>query len=833
MITDRVVAPLMPRRDADAAERVACTTLVNLRPEAAGAFGCRLGVVPAPEVYAATAGCTPLCCLVREGRPVLLSARGSDVVFSDVRIPALAPSVFRSKLPGKALCAVRRSDTEALVMTSAGPVRLTVEGGQVDVASLACDFPAVTLLAEDVAAQVTATVQARTLSREYAGAETLDERDADTLSADLLDAYRRICVKAAGAGRLVQPVLARYRLTDRDGRTLFTSAPVLLAHSTGVQCDGGTDVYSDDRRTMRGYTLAAWAWTPAVLFHGASGPRAAEVAACEVYMTPMMHPFVPGAKASYTTGRATSASQPFVRVSLPGREGVVSNGTLGATHRIVMGALARLDKLESRVAVINNPFRASAHKVQLDITPSDDPVGEATAMRAALRVPAPMCSRRDALLRLPHTFVAGCTAADAGTRAWGDITVKRFAGHSVANFAAAVSDEAWQAVTVVRFGDGKGVVLRESHITGAPTALVPVLSYPAPYAESIEVAVSAGGRTLCGKYTLATAENGRLSAFVADSVCRLTLAEGVAAEPQVSESADRFEGAVAVADDADPFSVAVVAEPGLGTVVALEARRSAETSWEFGRCRFVAAGTRGIYSIAVASGRRSTSTRRLSERGTPDGAVLCQGEGGVLYALEGGLDIAGPSLCRIDSRGRLEMTALGRAYCGVACDGVRGEVTVCRLDGSADVFCTGRGYGRYMRDGLGVTDIKTIEGEAYGISAAGIVRLHGGVPGAETDVEMEVYVRHAGDAPFVPTALVAGMAASEMDVAVTVEGVSAAGAIAWPVAVFTLRGPCRSPVPLALRCRPVRALRVHLRGTVSADFVFDSLEIKSRPWKHE
>ena len=830
-VVDRVVMPLMAVRDTDKGANVVCRSLVNLRPCEGGVFGSQLVAVGEPEVYAGTVGFVPLCRMERNARPVLMCSKGRDVSFSDLRVPSLAPALFASALPGKALCACRRSAAAALVMTSDGPVDVRLSGSAVSVER--CDevYPAVSLLAEDVAGAVSADVQGRSLSRQYYSAESVDAVDARLLANDMLEAYGRICEQAAAAGRMVQPVLARYRLTDRDGHVLFTSAPVLLAHSEGVQCGSGTGVYSDDRRSVRGYTLSAKTWRPSVLLHEASGARAAEVAACEVYMSAMFHPFVHGATASYTTGRGSDASQPFLTVSLPGHEACLSNGSGGATRRVLEAALARLDTLESRVAVINNPFGKKARRVALSVQPTGDAATETVALRAALGRPCRRYTRREVLLSQPHGFTAACTAADAETRAWGDIRVRRFEGYSVANFASAVSDEPWQAVTTVRFGDGSGVVLRESHTTGAPTSLNPVLAYPSGDAVSIIVNVSTGSRTLHGEYALEAEESGRMSVYTAGQVCRLELTASGSEMPAVSAPTDRYPGMVIIADNASPLRAELLADTGEGEVLGLTARRAADQSWEFGRCRFVAATSDGVFSITVGSGRKSHSVRRLSEHGVPGGDAMCAGEGSTVYVLAGGDRLEGPSLYSIDSKGAMRMLAPGRGYSALGYDEARGELTVCRVDGNAEVMRFGRLEGRYLRERPGVTTVAVIDGRAYGCTAEGVTDLCGHARGSDVEVGVEVLLRHEGNRLFEPRELVLGLGASGVNLDVTAEGASTVGTTSWPLAELRVRGACRSALRIALRGRAVRAVRLRLRGTVSPDFVFDTLEIHSIRWK--
>ena len=483
------------------------------------------------------------------------------------------------------------------------------------------------------------------------------------------------------------------------------------------------------------------------------------------------------------------------------------------------------------MAVINNPFGASARKVTFDVTPSDEPEAEAAALRAAMGRPAPRYTHRQTLLSLPHGFTAACTAADASSRAWGDISVRRFAGYSAANFAAAVSPSAWQAVSTVIFSDGSSVVRHESHATGAPLSLSPVLTYPASDAVTIMVDVSVGNSVLHGVYTLEPEESGRSAVFVAEKVGRLSLGSAGAVAPTVRAPSDRYAGTVIIADDRNPLAPVLLADTGECAVKTLVARRSSDQSWEFGRSRFVAAGGGGIFSIGVGAGLKNLSVRRLSELPVSGGGAICSGESAELYVLAGADTLDGPSLYSLDGKGSMTQLSEGRAYSSVAYDAARRELMACRLDGSADVFCLERGYGRYRRRSVGVTAVTEVCGTAYGTGGAGIVQLGTVGTASEIDAEAEFYVRHEGNELFVPKLLELGIEASEVDISVTVEGIGTCASGSWPLAVFTVRGACRSAIATALRGRPVRAVRIHLRGDVSPDFVFDSLKIRSTLWK--
>lgn len=259
-------------------------------------------------------------------------------------------------LPATPICAINNGD-DAIVMTSQGAYRLRLDDDTLTATPLRSKYPDITLSAID-AGPLQTSVAARQLSQTYNGG-TLTSRDTDTITSDLVNAYLNIISQATAGGLMVQPVIARYRLRSDDGTLLFTSAPILLCHPNGSQCADTVKLYSDDRQTINAYTLTMSAWQLQAHIPAA----ATDVATMELYMTPPFHPYRSTAPAMVSLSRGTNSNDPFIYATLPGAHRAISGSNSFAAELSLRSAIARLDNIESCVAIITDPFGSNAGTV--------------------------------------------------------------------------------------------------------------------------------------------------------------------------------------------------------------------------------------------------------------------------------------------------------------------------------------------------------------------------------------------------------------------------------------------------------------------------------------
>ncbi len=798
-------------------QAVRTVDMVNLRP----GDDCSLRPVGMPKTFASLGEGVPLG--VMDG--CLLAARGTAVAAAPLDAGSATAPVISGRLPSAPLCTLDCGDDGILVMTDEGPVSIGAAGSRSAVRPTGFDFPPLTLT-PSAWGKVTATVAARTLSQAYNTSTTLVARDVAAVTGDLAAAYLRMCADAAAVGGMLQPVIARYKLRDSRGNILFTSAPVLLGHSSGAQLANYVGLKSDDRMTLKAYSLEAGLWSLSIRFPDASAyADAARVASAEIWFTPMFHPYHPDMHGTVVIARASAADDDFLRVTLPGMNCGLGEGRPGNVERLLMKALAHIDEIEERVAVIAAPFDGGERTVAVALSPDPDAASVSRRLGRALAKAVQPCTPAAVLLGAPHTFSAACCAADASVAVWGNLTVRRYAGYPLQTLAVSCRDEPWSATTVVRFSDGTGVSRSESGSTGAPVAFSPLLSYPSPDAVEMKIIVTSGGSTRTHTVSLIPDTTCRVSAFCGAGAKHLSLvgSSGVSV-PALPAPSDRFADFLAFAPAGAPLAVDAVIGTG-GAVNALVPRVSPDQSWEFGRARFLAGTDKGVFAVAVAPGRTSLSVRRLAE-GTvrrPDAMVAAAS--GDAFVLCGTGTGTGPALLRIPASGRAVVFEVPRNYCCLAWNSILGELWAVRDDGRADIFCVAHGWRRYSRDDVSVRSVYHLSGEPFGVGPRGLMRLGCEEAVPRQRITLDFLVNPAGLRPVRPGRLRAMLCCSSVFGVLTLEGRNLAGALPWPLLSATLDGACLSPLSMLPAGRPLRRMEVRLEADVSSDFVFESFRI--------
>lgn len=807
-------APLVARDTGSGRRAAGAESVVNLRRDGGGSL-VPVGAMTAVEGL--DGGCRPLGQI---GRWLLVaSGRGLRAVATDGS--GTEPIVCPSALPGDALCAHAGGDS-LTVMTSAGPVRVEIVGDALRQTPLTPDFPPVTLLALDYG-PMTADVAERSLSKSYSGGR-VSAQDAGNVLDDLTDAYLHIASSAAASGMFVQPVIARCKLRDGGGNLLYTSQPVLLGHSTGGQLAGYIGLKSDDRHVLKPYTLTAQIWKLSAVFAPSAGfARAAEVASAELWVTPQFHPYSPGGMGEVNVNRASSADADFLRVRLPGASCGLGPGWKSLVRRTVFRALARIDDIEERVAVVSSPFGDAERRVEISASPEADAAAASTALTAALRRPVRRRTLMQTLMLPPHTFTASVTASDAGTVAWGDIAVQRFGGsHSLEITARRGNAGAWKMITKVVFADGSSLSRTDQGSGEAPSLISPLLVYPSPDAVEMDIRLTSGGSMTTARFPLEADESGRFAAYMADTAVPMAVPAQSVLDIAVTHPADReYPAAMILARASAPLVAEVVAEPDGNRIRALCAAYSAGQSWEFGRCRFFAGTDAGMYSVVLGANRRSVSARIVAS-GTVASRKSLVNAGGEVYAL------VGDALMLVPPAGRPQFFGCGAAYSGLAYNALRRELLAFRADGAAaDVFCLGEDGRSYRRTDVCATDVAVLGGRTYLTVGNRIVTLDEN-PAERTSVKYVLLVdpdrMNCGGLTLAEVFFTASVFYGSIEA----EGVGTGGGRPWRILRAAVSGDVRSPLSFRPVCRAARLLRLTLDGYVSADFKFHTFKLNRR-----
>lgn len=767
----------------------------------------------------------PLVELAAEDGMALILKRGESL---GVLMPGQSAvrRLVEVNIGGEAMCALRDPDNPAaaivMVRDSTGePERgvLRLRDGVASWRSASRPWPVLTFTAEDCGSQ-SAACGRRKVTESYAGASQVSAADARGLSDELTDTYERLVSGAHASGCAVQPMLMRYRLLDAGGHVLHESPVHYLEHPThnGSQLTDAVTIGIESGSSMTGeYEITARVWRP-VLDIPAGMPG--EVAAVEVVATPEFHPLRPDAASEAYVSRR-GQEQEF-RVSLPGSQAGIRPAPGYGRARLcrVAGDMARVERRLALVAtgdgaarrvVLNPGFGAGTAKEDAAVL---EKVHSGTVTS---RASEPACRR----------LTAGLVARRADIIVWGNVEMKPFEGWSMEELCAERdSDDSvnWQALVKVEFADGTSVERRSSGRGSAPLRLRPLAGYPDVSARRMRLWLVAGERSYSGTLELTPDAAGKMALWLDAGLKGVTLSGGnITGLPLYSLSSARREimpEALAVCRASAPTEPLMILRCGSGEVTALSACAAGAQTWDFGRQRFVAGTSRGLYMLSCTDSRHWL---RLLDGGAvlrPD-ALACAGEEGT-YAVGGG------RLLHIDRRG----------HCGVVSELEEPGTFVAWLPRLRQLLLDeGRFYDPEAGTLLNLLPYKSVSSVpccGAGNEEVWLLRANGDLlrAGAPGDVEQAALCVWSGviEAPegMKPRALLLNMSATELKATLRVE-IPRDGAAAIPVYTGEIAGAVRGPLRVRLRGRFTlrRGLSVTLMlTTASADFVFRSLSVE-------
>lgn len=633
----------------------------------------------------------------------------------------------------------------------------------------------------------------RALSSAYVGLTSLSATDRKRLVADFAEAYLSACSAAGADGLFAAPVLAFARYYGTAGEHLYDTPPVLLRPA---QLFAPTvDIAVRDGGTAAGYTVAVPVFNIEVQFDAGAHP---EIDAAEILLSPCIHPYCADGASAAGTVRATGSA---LRVSLPGYgRGLGPGSGLEGRVRRILGAAESICRVNTRIAA---PFAAVASVFAIYHHGTESPAEEAEALAAALTKAPKVPRLLDVLLAPPHSFTAVCRAEAASTVAWGDITVRRFKGWNPAVFAADSSDKSWRAICTVYFAhSAKGVTFSAEYSSGAPSKFGPVLSYPSPDATSMTLTVQSGGRTRSRSFALAPDASGRRACFVAADLKPFGLPESSASIIVDTASADlHLPEYIALAPAASPSRPdAYVRLPA--RVEALCTMPQPDSAWEFGRCRFVAAGAAGLVSVGVGAGRRSIALRTLDTRAAGGPDCLAAGTDGVYAAL------AGAVVFVATERRKLREIMTG-AFTSLAWNGAARELTATGTDGCA-TWCAD--FDRvFLRPELAGAKACMQGADPVLVVGDKVLSLAREADDRSASVRGVWEFEPAAGAPFLPRRLEVRARGRLVDGSVSLCAIGGTGR-SEPIVGASFSGDLRSPLALPLYSRPHRRLRLELAG---------------------
>ncbi len=772
-------------------------TVFNLRPVEAIDGKTDLVPVGIPKKFTVLGGYTPLC----RHKDRLIAAEGSRIMAFDDSSGKDRPGPT-AVLDSDALCAVDDKDGKLLVMTAKGLTTLNVSDTDIN-AEGSADFPPVRLSASD-SVQFSSVVASRSLSKSYTESSRLSKADREGLVGDLCDAYREICSKAAAAGCYVQPVLARYRLCRRDGTTAFVSPAILLSHSEGAQCDTPIELISADRKTIDTYTLSAKSWKLRVDI-----PSRLEDYDIEIWLSPLFHPYNPDLPADI--GSVRSGTSSFVSVSLPGSYCGISRHHSMAGYNTLMAAIARMDALERKVAVLGG----SEGSFYTDTMPDPDIDSVARSLRRELAKKFIPAAGKVRELCPPHNMSACSVASSPGAILWGGLKALPYKGYPLGTFTAKSSVKASTVTVAISFGDGKGVIRREDYTDFAPDAIGPVLSYPSSRAKEMTVIWSSDGELHKSTYPLTPDASGRSAIYVSPDFLPFTPERvSAAAIPDLSDDGESLDDYIAVAHPDQALSIIRTTPTGRGAVRGLVTVPGRDQSWEFGRSRFLAACEEGLVSVTVGSGG-AISARCIAEGKVSPTMPLC--DDGVFVLVSG-------RPYHVSVSGRMKPVSDKNGYESLAYNRRRGELWCFSAGGNTDVYL--KNYRRTFYSTLvrGAESAVMTGDRPYAVSPTALVSLSDEDAGT-VEIDYTVTVRTPDRIPMRTRCAVFDISGTQADIYLGLEAIGIDATAKRPVFSRSVRGFLRSGMHVPAFSSPSSAFSLSLRGCVDNDFRIHAFDL--------
>ncbi len=632
---------------------------------------------------------TPLVIALNpQGERWLIMANGN--VVKAVEMSGSGTTAEVGALNSRPLCAIV-DGYGATVMTACGAERLRWDrtGKRWKLSGLMPEFPPIAIVATEQTT-LTTTIRAAAITGNYPhGSGRLKSDDSLALTADSLDAYRRLDKTARAGGYYMQPLIARYRIKDRDGNTLYRSAPVIVGD--GFQCTGPIScTVSDGERRATDISTGVWKM-------GITAPETVtgmwreEAATLEILATRQLHPVRMKGEADGSLSQSgTNVST--LGFTMPG----VARYEAGDSQRraMVTAALDRLDEMMSVVARINDPFGGAIGAAgTIKVIERGNSAGVdsewASVEKSLGKEPLAVRGYKESTLsacRIPHRFTATTAAVCGDTVLWGNPTALRYGGYPLTMTAAGTRHGRWRANVAVEMADGsERAVWSGAGDKGEPLTLSPLLTYPAADAEEMTINIShSDGSIVRERLRLTPTENGDMAYYLHPTLAPWspsTAADTYLTPAEIVKPRD-MAGRVLSATSGFPLAPTGALAVSPAAITKLTAASRSASTWDFGRGHYYSFSPAGISAISINSNRVVTGANLISAIGIDRPEQVAPGNDGVWTLTDEGIMIISGNrsawVVSLDGKGR----ALGWSRRG------GGELWLTAPDGSADLIDT-------------------------------------------------------------------------------------------------------------------------------------------------
>jgi hypothetical protein len=468
--------------------------------------------------------------------------------------------------------------------------------------------------------QLPISIPAARLSGSYSTRSTqLIAADQRSLSTDLLQAYCNADADANAAGYRLQPILARYRLLDADGNTLYISNPTLLSASDGFQ--GSTPIsasLSDDFTQRLACSSRLNVFRPAIVpCFDAYDKFPSAVSAMAIELSQPLCPvdFNSLAPNSISTVATNSVAVSFF---IPGLSSGMSP-SLARANAIVTGLLDYPDDAFSVVKTIRNPFSISS-PVVIDASSEfhSSPQKQVATLQSLLASKPSVIDRALRLCSLPHTYTAATACIGPNILVAANLQASLFKGYMPQQFFASVSSDPFTAIVAVTFADDSTrLVAAASSSTGAPTSIAPLLFYPSPDAVKISISYLVGDVHYHFSAPLTPTRDGSAAFYLHPSLAPFTpdAVDSPFSIPAASSSTINLPAHLLISPLNNPSNPYCVIPQSNAKIISLTPADRGKASYNHSNMRFLAFSEAEISMITVSTKGVVIANEKIYYRG--------------------------------------------------------------------------------------------------------------------------------------------------------------------------------------------------------------------------
>ena len=639
--------------------------------------------------------------------------------------------------------------------------------------------------------------------------------DVERISANVADAYERLCRRAATEQCMVQPVLARYAVRLWNDSYAWVSAPLLIGN--GIQSMAAATNATIDGEMFTGIEAASVsidAYRVAVVAEsGTDASLDSLVKSIDVLVTDEAVAVDTASPVDYNCNRSTGGGAVAYTFAfeLPSADAAtVLDSLLAARQWRVACSIYDLDALRQGRVVVANCHQSS--------NAADLPAGVHRYEIAGTGVGAVEAADIDRCVASSARRCASTAMCCHNRRlfaAVGNVSLRNsWHPSQFWHGALAATECRIVAQANIKTGSGMKTVVWQGTSRFTPSMLAPVVAYPDSRATSMTISIlPAGGTVKRAEVALHSVAGCNVACSPTDDMQPLELTdtgEDTLPVPAASAVEESATGQLVEYDEGNPL-VAIAVHNVCGSPIRAVAAVSHHTNDNIGTPLYAFADD-GTYALPYRVATAKYSPAVVVSRQAIAGQVMPVGSDEALYFVTTRGD-----LCRME-RYSVAMVLRGVEARHLAWNCVKRELWLCGDGGVTVLMQSGRTYKRNDADYAQLYGLSPVD--AYASSSDGkLLDISREETGGSVEVELLTCPIVIADVAAVPVRVVWRLFAAGVSLKLVLNGENGASCHGMTLCRLTANGTLSAPIVMRLVSPPMRTVRLAIGGTMPAGAV--------------